>query len=116
MSGVQGVIRARQRPYTLKEIKTTIVNGRARKTVGKTRTIKAHIQPMNSQELQNMPEGQRHLSWYNIWSVNDVIDHGDFIEFLGRDFEIQQVKRYELITGGFWRGSFVFTVDRRDGQ
>ena len=73
-------------------------------------TIKASIQPMQANELRNMPEGQNHLDWQNIWSL-DEFKNGDKITYLGEELEIQKAQFYKTRRGNHYQGSFVRTVD-----
>ncbi len=66
--------------------------------------ISAHIQPMGSKELRNVPEGQNTLKWIVIWSEVDLPEK-NIITYGGVGFTIQKTEFWD--DGGFYKAAAV---------
>ena len=51
--------------------------------------IQAVIQPLNENELRNVPEGQNQLDWKKIWS-RSILYNKDVVVYQGNEYELQK--------------------------
>ena len=82
-------------------------DGYAVKTATATLPIKAHIQPMGTKDLRNVPEGQNTLQWIVIWSETSLPEKNT-IDYNGVIFEIQKVEFWD--DGPFYKAAGVHTA------
>lgn len=66
--------------------------------------ISAHIQPMGSKDLRNVPEGQNTLQWLVIWSEANIPEKAQ-ITFGGVIFTIQKTELWD--DGPFYKAAAV---------
>lgn len=84
-------------PITIKKITQTIVNGFVTDTET-TLQFDGTWQPLDPEEIQLKPEGQRSWEWIDLhcMGVNPGLATNDRVEYLGLRYKIMAVKDYSL--------------------
>lgn len=102
-------IRRNAKTYSLKLAgANTHVDGYAQEAATVASDIKAHIQPMGTKELRNVPEGQNTMQWIVIWSEANIPEKAE-INYGGVVFTIQKVEFWD--DGGFYKSAAVKVTD-----
>lgn len=104
------VIRFRSQKYTVQRpTAPTVTDGYAIPNTPTTVTIDAHVQPLDTKELRNLPPGQNGSDWRNIWSLQ-LIRIRDRILIEGNYYTLQSEATW--VQGAFWRAQVVRVMDQ----
>lgn len=103
-------IRSNAKPYVLTSVGGTTADddGYQNDAAGTPATVQAHIQPMGTKDLRNVPEGQNTLQWIVIWSESELIQKHK-ITYGNVVFTIQKVEFWD--DGAFYKAAAVHVED-----
>lgn len=105
------VIRRRAVALTVTRIDSETVDagGNVAQVPAAVAGVTGHMQPLEDKELRNLPEGQLHLDWWNIWALAEIKNGDTVTDGTAPTVRVQGVKYWK--EGPFWHGRGAAVTD-----